>query len=56
MNKAQQARFDSLYEQRVNALPASLLKDFGQNDKSFAAELAMMAVLHTHSRRSSNLG
>ncbi len=29
----------------------STLKDFGQNDKSFAAELAMMAVLHTHSRR-----
>lgn len=30
---------------------ASTLKDFGLNDKAFAAELAMMAVLHTHSRR-----
>jgi len=29
----------------------STLKDFGLNDKAFAAELAMMAVLHTHSRR-----
>jgi len=29
----------------------STLKDFGLNDKTFAAELAMMAVLHTHSRR-----
>ncbi len=29
----------------------STLKDFGLNDKSLAAELAMMAVLHTHSRR-----
>lgn len=29
----------------------SVLKDFGLNDKAFAAELAMMAVLHTHSRR-----
>ncbi len=29
----------------------STLKDFGINDKTFAAELAMTAVLHTHSRR-----
>lgn len=29
----------------------STLKDFGLNDKSLAAELAMMAVLHTHNRR-----
>jgi len=29
----------------------STLKDFGQNDKAFAAELAMTAVLHTHTRR-----
>ena len=29
----------------------SVLRDFGLNDKSFAAELAMTAVLHTHSRR-----
>ena len=29
----------------------STLKDFGINDKTFAAELAMSAVLHTHSRR-----
>ncbi len=29
----------------------STLKDFGLNDKTLAAELAMMAVLHTHSRR-----
>lgn len=26
------------------------LKDFGKNDKTFAAELAMTAVLHTHAR------
>jgi hypothetical protein len=29
----------------------STLKDFGLNDKAFAAELAMTAVLHTHTRR-----
>lgn len=29
----------------------SVLKDFGLNDKAFAAQLAMTAVLHTHSRR-----
>src|SRR5690606_3781043 len=29
----------------------STLKDFGRNKKSFAAELAMTAVLHTHTRR-----
>ena len=29
----------------------STLKDFGLNDKTLAAELAMMTVLHTHSRR-----
>lgn len=29
----------------------STLKDFGVNKKSFAAELAMTAVLHTHTRR-----
>ncbi|MDA1372334.1 MAG: transposase [Proteobacteria bacterium] len=29
----------------------STLKDFGCNDKAFAAEMAMMAVLHTHTRR-----
>ena len=29
----------------------STLKRFGLNDKAFAAELAMTAVLHTHSRR-----
>lgn len=29
----------------------STLKSFGLNDKTLAAELAMMAVLHTHSRR-----
>ena len=29
----------------------STLKDFGVNDTSFNAELAMTAVLHTHSRR-----
>lgn len=29
----------------------STLKDFGLNDKKFAAELAMTAVLHTHTRR-----
>ena len=29
----------------------STLKDFGLNDKALAAELAMTAVLHTHSRR-----
>ena len=29
----------------------STLKDFGINDKAFAAELAMTAVLHTHSRQ-----
>ena len=29
----------------------STLKSFGLNDKAFAAELAMTAVLHTHTRR-----
>ena len=29
----------------------STLKDFGVNDKAFAAELAMTAILHTHTRR-----
>jgi hypothetical protein len=29
----------------------STLKDFGENDKAFGAELAMTAVLHTHTRR-----
>jgi len=29
----------------------SVLKDFGVNDKGLAAELAMTAVLHTHTRR-----
>jgi hypothetical protein len=29
----------------------STLRDFGVNDKAFASELAMSAVLHTHSRR-----
>jgi hypothetical protein len=29
----------------------SALKDFGLNDKALAAELAMTAVLHTHTRR-----
>jgi hypothetical protein len=29
----------------------STLKDFGLNEKGFAAELAMTAVLHTHTRR-----
>lgn len=29
----------------------STLKDFGLNEKDLAAELAMMAVLHTHTRR-----
>jgi len=29
----------------------STLKDFGLNDKTLVAELAMMAVLHTHTRR-----
>jgi hypothetical protein len=29
----------------------SLCKDFGLNDKTLTAELAMMAVLHTHTRR-----
>ena len=29
----------------------STLKDFGLNDHAFAAELAMTAVLHTHTRR-----
>jgi hypothetical protein len=29
----------------------STLKEFGLNEKSLAAELAMMAVLHTHTRR-----
>lgn len=29
----------------------STLKDFGLNDKAFASELAMTAVLHTHTRR-----
>lgn len=29
----------------------STLKDFALNDKAFAAELAMTAVLHTHTRR-----
>lgn len=29
----------------------STLKDFGRNDKAFAAELAMTAVLHTHTRQ-----
>ncbi len=29
----------------------STLKDFGRNDKALAAELAMTAVLHTHTRR-----
>ncbi len=29
----------------------STLKDFGLNDKAFAAELAMTGVLHTHTRR-----
>jgi hypothetical protein len=29
----------------------STIKDFGRNDKGLAAELAMMAVLHTHTRR-----
>ncbi len=29
----------------------STLKDFGLNDKVLAAELAMIAVLHTHTRR-----
>jgi hypothetical protein len=29
----------------------STLKDFGLNDKALNAELAMMAVLHTHTRR-----
>ena len=29
----------------------STLKDFGLNDKHLAAELAMTAVLHTHTRR-----
>jgi hypothetical protein len=29
----------------------SVLKDFGLNDKALAAELAMTAVLHTHTRR-----
>jgi hypothetical protein len=29
----------------------STLKDFGLNDKNLAAELAMTAVLHTHTRR-----
>jgi hypothetical protein len=29
----------------------STLKDFGQNDKVLAAELAMTVVLHTHTRR-----
>jgi hypothetical protein len=27
------------------------LKDFGRNDKAFAAEMAMTAVLHTHTRQ-----
>ena len=29
----------------------STLRDFGLNDKAFASELAMTAVLHTHTRR-----
>ena len=29
----------------------STLKDFGLNDKQLAAELAMTAVLHTHTRK-----
>ena len=29
----------------------STLKDFGRDDKNLAAELAMTAVLHTHTRR-----
>lgn len=29
----------------------STLKDFGVNEKGFAAELAMTAILHTHTRR-----
>ena len=29
----------------------STLRDFGRNDKAFAAELAVTAVLHTHTRK-----
>jgi hypothetical protein len=29
----------------------STLKDFGHNEKGFHAELAMTAVLHTHTRK-----
>ncbi len=29
----------------------STLRDFGVNDKVLAAELAMIAVLHTHTRK-----
>jgi hypothetical protein len=32
-------------------MAVSTLKDFGLNDKGLAAELAMTAVLHTHTRR-----
>ena len=45
--KANQTRIYSL----LFDCAVSTLKDFGLNDKALAAELAMIAVLHTHTRR-----
>jgi len=45
--RANQTRFYSL----LFDCAVSTLKDFGVNEKTFAAELAMTAVLHTHTRR-----
>ena len=45
--KTHQTRMYSLLFQCA----VSTLKDFGLNDESFAAELAMTAVLHTHTRQ-----
>ncbi len=45
--KANQAKIYTLLFQCA----VSTLKRFGLNDKAFAAELAMTAVLHTHTRR-----
>lgn len=42
----QKQLYSALFECAV-----ATLKDFGRNDKSLAAELAMTAVLHTHTRQ-----
>jgi len=38
--------YDLLFEYAISAV-----KDFGRNEKGFATELGMTAVLHTHSRQ-----